>query len=458
MKTKIKKVIGLFAILGSSLFCKGDVSVYFAAHEDDWQLFMGRNVFNDMASAQWNPNDRVVIFHMTAGQGPWGNLNVMAAREKCAMNSVRFGANAGTFTGWQATNGIANVNGHPVAYTQYGNVVNNVNSGNITVYWFRLPDGCFYPNGSGCNNSGSLKWLAMGSGPVQAFDGSTTYANWNDLKNTVQTMLGWWNGWNNAYYPGTRLWVNHPDINAGINYNYQDHPDHWYTGLLAIQASVIYCPWNAAYIDYWSYTMPVNMSNDEIESESGLFGVCALGLTDNGEASTFEPGHKQWLDRNYFRIIDYCAPVDPGDDPVDGSDYTGPTETGRILAHHCGGDPGDDPLNPGDDPNTGGGRAGHPQSGDSQNGLLTDIPGQQKHVTPADISVFPNPAEGLLQISTKSGKEVIKVEILDLLGRAPLKTVFNSKSIDIADLKTGMYYAKIQTSTGHSSICKFYKR
>jgi len=177
-------------------------------------------------------------------------------------------------------------------------------------------------------------------------------------------------------------------------------------------------------------------------------------LTDNGEPSTFEPGHKEWLDRNYYRIIDYCAPVVPND-PIDMDDYVGPQESARIIAHHCGGDVGVNPLNPGDNPH---GRAAQPQSGDSPSQFLADMPGQWKDGTPADISVFPNPADGLLQIATKSGKEVIKVEILDLLGRAPVKTIFNSNSIDISDLKTGLYYAKIQTSTGQSGICKFYKK
>ena len=45
------------------------VAFYFAAHEDDWQLFMSPNAYRDAQS----PSTKVVFVYMTAGDGGRGS-------------------------------------------------------------------------------------------------------------------------------------------------------------------------------------------------------------------------------------------------------------------------------------------------------------------------------------------------------------------------------------------------
>lgn len=62
-----------------------------------------------------------------------------------------------------------------------------------------------------------------------------------------------------------------------------------------------------------------------------------------------------------------------------------------------------------------------------------------------EISIFPNPAQNNIQIS--SNQLIKKVSLFDLLGKQ-VKTIENSNNIDISQLKSGLYLAKITTQNG----------
>ena len=72
------------------------VAFYFAAHEDDWQLFMNPTAFYDVLDA----NTKTVFIHMTAGDAGLGTNTggrkhpYYAARENGAENAIRFMADS----------------------------------------------------------------------------------------------------------------------------------------------------------------------------------------------------------------------------------------------------------------------------------------------------------------------------------------------------------------------------
>jgi hypothetical protein len=73
------------------------VSFYFAAHEDDWQLFMNPQAFDDVADAR----TKTVFIHSTAGDAGLGvgtggrKFPYYLARENGAEAAIRFMADAG---------------------------------------------------------------------------------------------------------------------------------------------------------------------------------------------------------------------------------------------------------------------------------------------------------------------------------------------------------------------------
>src|SRR5438105_4111868 len=73
------------------------VSFYFAAHEDDWQLFMNPSPFRDVAESK----TKTVFVHLTAGDAGLGTGTggrkhpYYLARENGAETAIRFMADAG---------------------------------------------------------------------------------------------------------------------------------------------------------------------------------------------------------------------------------------------------------------------------------------------------------------------------------------------------------------------------
>src|SRR5436190_22007358 len=95
MKLKLTICLSFLALLFSSqVFAQQEVSYYLAAHQDDWQLFMGTNAKADASYA------KVVFITLTAGDAGDGNngggiIPYFQARENGAIKSVQFIANLG---------------------------------------------------------------------------------------------------------------------------------------------------------------------------------------------------------------------------------------------------------------------------------------------------------------------------------------------------------------------------
>jgi len=73
------------------------------------------------------------------------------------------------------------------------------------------------------------------------------------------------------------------------------------------------------------------------------------------------------------------------------------------------------------------------------------------------ISVYPNPAKDVLNISTDATSSMVQVTILDLTGKELIQKTHsdNKAQIDISALSAGIYVVHCKTATGVSSYAKF---
>ena len=69
--------------------------------------------------------------------------------------------------------------------------------------------------------------------------------------------------------------------------------------------------------------------------------------------------------------------------------------------------------------------------------------------------LYPNPTSGIFNIGTE--KE-ITITVFDVLGKEIILQNNNSKTIDLSHYSNGIYFVKITTLTGESSLHKLVKK
>ena len=264
------------------------VSFYFAAHQDDWQLFMNPSAFQDVA----NVGTRVVFVHMTAGDAGLGMGNggrkhpFYLARENGAEAAIRFMA-ASDDRPIEKTASRMQFNGHPIYRVGYRNTV---------AYFLRVPDG--NGTGSGYPETGnqSLKRLADADiETLRAIDGSTVYRGWIDLVTTLRAILDYERG----HAPSIQL--NVAELDPVINPN--DHSDHRMTAMAALDAAKkIACARRLHYVDYASSQLPENLSPQQRDMESSVFAVTLAGVQALDHGTAWQRYNQNYVGRNYFRV------------------------------------------------------------------------------------------------------------------------------------------------------------
>ena len=65
----------------------------------------------------------------------------------------------------------------------------------------------------------------------------------------------------------------------------------------------------------------------------------------------------------------------------------------------------------------------------------------------SSVSIYPNPANDILNLKTSSSVEVIQVTLFDILGKNS-GVLFNNNSLNISNLASGVYLLNIQTTAG----------
>jgi hypothetical protein len=272
------------------------VSMYYAAHQDDWQLFMNPSAFNDVAGTR----TKTVFVHMTAGDagsgiGTRGKRHPFyLARENGAEAAIRFMADTdGEPTDRTAIR--ARFNGHPIYRVSYRNTVS---------YFLRVPDG--NPAGTGYQDTGfqSLQRLARGdTGTLTAVDGSTVYRGWADLVSTLRAILEFERGWAPA------VQINVAELDQRLNPG--DHSDHLMTAKAALDSAAgMTCARRVHYVDYASSRLPENLPPRQRDLESAVFAVTAAGIRALGHGSNWHWYDQAYVGRNYFRVEEGSGPCD----------------------------------------------------------------------------------------------------------------------------------------------------
>jgi len=264
------------------------VSFYFAAHEDDWQLFMNPSAFKDVV----NGAVKTVFVHVTAGDAGlgigWGGRKhpFYLARENGAESAIRFMADANAAPAERIAAPMS-FNGHSIYRVSYRNTVS---------YFLRVPDG--HPSGDGYFDTGfeSLKRLSSGeNGMLRAVDGSTVYHGWNDLVKTVRAIVDHERG------RAAQVQLNVAELDTRINPN--DHSDHLMTAKAALDAvKDLSCVRKVYYVDYASSRLPENLDAQQRDMESSVFAVTLAGVQALDHRTSWHHYDKSYVGRNYFRV------------------------------------------------------------------------------------------------------------------------------------------------------------
>jgi len=265
------------------------VSFYFAAHEDDWQLFMNPSAFQDVIDGA----AKTVFVHMTAGDAGlgigWGGRKqpYYLARENGAESAVRFMADADDVPAERIAE-HRTFNGHSIYRVSYRNTVS---------YFLRVADGNNL-TGNGYYDTGfqSLKRLADGgNNELSAVDGSTVYHGWSDLTATLRKIVDFERGHARA------VQLNVAELDERINPN--DHPDHLMTAKAALDAvSDLACVRRVSYVDYASSRLAENLNAQPRDMESSVFAVTLAGVLAFDHGTSWHHYDKSYVGRNYFRV------------------------------------------------------------------------------------------------------------------------------------------------------------
>ena len=283
------------AALAHEASAPAKVSFYFAAHEDDWQLFMNPSAFADVAE----PTTKAVFVHLTAGDAGWGSGTAgrkhpyYLARENGAEAAIHFMADSDLPR--EQSVAPTRFNGHPIYRVGYRNTV---------TYFLRLPDG--HITGSGYRETGyqSLQRLSEGKVPtLTAIDNSTTYHGWDDLLATLRAIIEHERG------AAAAVQLNVTELDEKLNPG--DHSDHRMSGKAALEAaSGLTCARRLHYINYASAHLPENLTAQQRDMESSVYAVTAAGVLALDHKNIWQRYYQSFLGRSYFRVEE-GGPCDP---------------------------------------------------------------------------------------------------------------------------------------------------
>lgn len=266
------------------------VSVFAVAHEDDWQLFMNPEAYHAMDE----PQEKAVIIHVTAGDAGAGvggePVAYYLAREEGALRAVRFMANAADPSRGQGGAPVStrvNRNGHDVLRYAYANVA---------IYFLRIPDGNIVEGTVFTPHPQSLTKLRAGEVPAtEAIDKSTRYVGWHDLVATLNAIV------EAEKVQGSGLALHIAELDETLNKG--DHPDHRATAFAMEDVALSHpCAPLWRHVEYFTRTMPQNVSGKDYMIDVGTWAATASGLSDNYAKATWEGEHNAWLGRSYSRV------------------------------------------------------------------------------------------------------------------------------------------------------------
>ena len=273
------------------------VSFYFAAHEDDWQLFMNPSAFQDVLKDA----AKTVFVHVTAGDAGLGTGDggrkrpYYLARENGAEDAIRFMADTDHEPARRVDSHVV-LNNHRIFRIAYRNTVS---------YFLRVPDGNIKGEGFADTGFQSLKRLHDGAvRTMVAVDGTTVYHGWDDVVRTVRAIVDAERG------RAPRVQINIAETDPAINPD--DHADHLMVARAALDAvSDLSCVRRVSYVDYASAKLPENLDAQQRDMESSVFAVTLAGVQAFDHGTSWRHYDGAYVGRNYFRVQEAggsCAP------------------------------------------------------------------------------------------------------------------------------------------------------
>ena len=264
------------------------VSFFFAAHEDDWQLFMNPPAFRDVLDEK----ARCVFVHVTAGDaglgvGDGGRKHpYYLARENGAESAIRFMADA---------NDRRPIDPAVAAISVAGHAIRRVGYRNTAAYFLRLPDG--NPAGGGYAETGyqSLRRLAKGEiGELSAVDGSTRYRGWDDLISTLRGIVDL------EREPGLAVVFHIPETDPASNPN--EHADHVFTAEAALAAGKgLPARW-VCHLGYASGNLADNLGAEDRDMKSAVYAVTLAGVLALDHPVSWQHYDRLFVGRGYYRV------------------------------------------------------------------------------------------------------------------------------------------------------------
>ena len=264
------------------------VSFYFAAHQDDWQLFMNPPAFRDVLDEK----ARCIFIHMTAGDAGLGvgcggrKHPFYLARENGAEMAIRFMADANDRSPIARTVSAILLAGHAIRRVGYRNTA---------AYFLRLPDGS--PVGSGYVETGyqSLKRLAKGEiDELSAVDGSALYRGWDDLTATLRCLID--------LERERDLAVNFhiPEPDPANNPN--EHSDHILAAEAALDAAKDLPARWVRYVGYASADLPENLVAEDRDMKSAVYAVTLAGILALDHSVSWQHYNQRFVGRGYSHV------------------------------------------------------------------------------------------------------------------------------------------------------------
>ena len=261
------------------------IAFYFAAHEDDWQLFMNPVAFYDVLDV----DTRTVFIHVTAGDAGLGTNTggrkhpYYVARENGAESAIRFMVDSDNRAPVEPGVSTPAINGRQIRRVSYRNTV---------AYFLRLPDGGSEGEGYAETGWQSLKRLVQGQ-VIKAIDGSASYASWNELTATLRAIVYAECG----QVPNVHLHV--PEIDTRLNPG--DHPDHYMTAQAALAATEGLGAHRMHYLGYSSAESPENLSARDRDMKCAVYAVTVAGALALDHPMAWQHYDECFAGRCYFR-------------------------------------------------------------------------------------------------------------------------------------------------------------
>lgn len=263
------------------------ISYYVQGHQDDWELFYGQQLWEDL-NGSGNENRKIVFIYTTAGDAGSRSNGWWNYRENGAIAAV------------QAASPCT-----PVSSTIFANThqIAKVTCGRTESYFMRLPDGS--PPGFGYYDTGfaSLKKLYEGIvGPVRTVDEESKYEDWSDFKETIKEIL--------KLSRPESIGDNIPIINVAdfeaLYPHPTDHTDHHYTSIAIDEIVKEGGKFNRAlYQTYCLVNLEKNLTDIQIAHKKQIFDGYskAAASSDHYSIDVTKQEWRDWGEKNNHRFL-----------------------------------------------------------------------------------------------------------------------------------------------------------